>query len=27
MAPVLSYWKVRGLCAPINYLLEYAGEK
>jgi len=27
MAPVLSYWNVRGLCAPINYLLEYVGEK
>lgn len=25
MAPVLGYWNIRGLVAPIKYLLEYAG--
>lgn len=27
MAPVLAYWDVRGLVAPIQYLLEHVGEK
>lgn len=26
MAPTLGYWEIRGLAAPIRYLLEYAGQ-